>query len=107
MFGDLLVFASDAMPFVVAVIGIVLSFKQPPEGSHRKTTVSLIVLGLIGSGITTWSHLAAERTHSEEMKELRDDNAILTKKLDLVKDQNDQILANLTPPASKAASHTK
>lgn len=81
---------SDFVPMAIAVVGIVMSYKQPKEKNHFAATVVLILSGFVGSGILHWSRTRDQSAHKTEVTGL-------TTRMDAVRDQNSQILTYLLP----------
>ena len=81
---------ADAVPMLVAIAGVVMSYKQPKRESHFMATVVLFTVGLTGTGIMSWTRIRSERAHKYEVRDLTD-------RMDSVKNQNTQILFSLTP----------
>lgn len=93
--GASLSLVADFVPMAIALVGIVMSYRTPKKEHHFRTTVILILAGLAGTGIMSWTRLNNERAHREEV------NGLNTK-LRSVADQNTKILDGfaLTKPAA-------
>jgi hypothetical protein len=78
---------ADAIPMLIAIVGVVMSYKQPKRENHLVTTVVLVVLGMLGTGIMFWTRIRSEASHKREVRELND-------KISSVAVQNTHILDN-------------
>jgi hypothetical protein len=90
-------FLADFVPMLVAIVGIIMSYRQPRQKDHALATFVLIITGLGGTGILSWARLRGEATHKTEMAELN-------KKIQSVGSQNSQILSTIlqSPPQQDA-----
>jgi len=57
----------------IAVVGIIMSYKQPEKKNHAFTTTVLIVSGLIGTGIMSLARIRADAAHNAEVSQQRQD----------------------------------
>ena len=90
--GAVLPLLSDLVPILIAIIGIILSYRQPKKESHAVVTLILAVAGLTGSGILSWTRMLNERTHKDEVMALE-------RRIESVGKTNGEILrAVLAPP---------
>jgi hypothetical protein len=90
---------ADAVPMLVAIAGVVMSYKQPKRESHLMATVVLFAVGIVGTGVMSWTRIRTERAHRQEVKDLNG-------RVDVVRDQNTQILLRLSAgpkPGTKEA----
>lgn len=76
---------ADAVPMLIAVAGVVMSYKQPKRENHLVTTIVLIMFGLVGTSVMSWTRIRGEKAHKVEMGTLQG-------KVDLVQHQNTDIL---------------
>lgn len=95
--GTVLPFLADALPMLVAILGIIMSYKQPPRESHLVTTLTLITAGLVGTAILSESRIRSEAAHA-------DDTRTVMQKLQSVGDQNTQILSKVLAAAAASTS---
>ncbi len=88
MLDKILSVLQDLIPMAVAIIGIIMSYKQPGSKSHKLTTIVLIVAGLAGSGILTWARMRADSAHGTEVAKQHQDLEGLKGELQKTKDEN-------------------
>jgi hypothetical protein len=91
---------ADAVPMLIAIVGVVMSYKQPKRENHLVTTIVLIMFGLAGTGIMSWTRVRSEKAHKMEMGNLQG-------KVEIVQNQNTDILekfVGLGHAASKSAT---
>jgi hypothetical protein len=60
MIDNLIAWLPDAVPFLVAIIGIIMSYEQPKPEHQKRATVILILAGLAGSGLVVWARHRTE-----------------------------------------------
>ncbi len=88
---EVLPLLADSVPLLIAVIGIIMSYRQPSKESHLVTTIVLVLAGVVGSAILTAVRTRNENAHKVEVKELQH-------KIDSVGDINGKILAAVVNP---------
>jgi|HubBroStandDraft_6_1064221.scaffolds.fasta_scaffold09959_5 hypothetical protein len=86
----LLPLAADATPLIIAVVGIIMSYRQPKERHHLVTTAVLVVVGIAGTFVMSWNRIRTEGQHRSEVEGLR-------LRIDSVGGQNTEILLALAP----------
>jgi hypothetical protein len=92
---------ADAVPMLVAIAGVVMSYKQPKRESHLMTTIVLFAVGVTGTAVMSWTRIRTEHSHNAEVRSLTD-------RMDTVKDQNTKILLALhTQPAKIGAQEAE
>ena len=79
---------SDFVPIAMALVGIIMSYKQPKRESHLWTTVILLSACFIGTGILSWTRIRNEAAHKKEVE-------TLSNKVDAVGTQNSSILGQI------------
>lgn len=96
---------ADLVPLLIAVVGIVMSYRQPRKETHLMATVVLICAGLAGTAIISWNRIRTEHAHKMETKDLNDKLDRQGRKIESVGDQNAAILkqALSTPGSSPQA----
>jgi hypothetical protein len=77
--------AADSVPMAIALVGIIMSYKQIDKDSHFTATVVLVIVGFVGTSILHWSRTREQAAHKIEV-------AGLLTKLEIVGTQNTQIL---------------
>jgi hypothetical protein len=82
MFYKILAVVSDFIPLAIAVGGIIMSYKQPPEKSHLKTTLILLGVGIVGTLILSWTRIHNETLHTAEIQSQQQSIQTLQTKLD-------------------------
>lgn len=82
MFYNFLAVTADFIPLAIAVAGIIMSYKQPQKESHFKTTLILLAVGFIGTGILSWTRIHNETLHSAEVDGQRQQITNLQAKFD-------------------------
>ncbi len=93
---------SDFVPMSIALVGIIMSYKQPREKNHLAATTVLILAGVVGTGVLHWSRARDYAAHKAEVGGLNG-------KMDTVRNQNIEILLQLsgfrsaTPQTPQAA----
>ena len=73
----------------IATVGIIMSYRPPKKEQHLRTTLILVVCGLIGTGVLSLQRIRGEAAHKSEVDGLNG-------KLQFVGNQNTQILNGLT-----------
>jgi hypothetical protein len=60
-------FLADFVPMLIAIAGIIMSYRQPKEKTHGLTTVVLIFVGLVGTGVLSAARTRNDTTHKKEI----------------------------------------
>lgn len=112
---------ADFVPMAIALAGIIMSYRAPRPEHHHRTTLILIICGLVGTAILSLARIRAEAAHKTETEGLNSrlqqvglQNDNLNARLTQVGLQNTQILNNFlkwsaggpttAPPEGRAAS---
>lgn len=97
--GTSLSLLADLVPMMLAVIGIIMSYKTPTKEHHNRTTIILFCAGLVGTAIVSLNRIRNDAAHKSEMDGLNG-------KLQSVGTQNAQILNSFVNrnPSKPAAS---
>lgn len=88
-----LALVSDFIPMAIAVAGIIMSYKQPPKESHLKTTLILLGVGFVGTGVLSWTRTHNEDVHAQEVASQKTAIQNLQQKLDQT--ENDRAQAEI------------
>jgi len=79
---DTVAFAADLVPMLIAIVGIILSFRPPSKESQVVTMLVLSVAGLAGTGVLTWNRIRGEQVHKDEIRRNEDKIGKLEMKID-------------------------
>jgi hypothetical protein len=79
---------ADAFPLVLAVAGIIMSYRPPKKERHTLATVVLLVVGILGCVVLELVRSHSETVHNTEV-------VTLQTKIDVVRDQNTKLLSSL------------
>src|SRR5439155_22979784 len=61
----------DAVPMVVAIVGIIMSYKQPERRNHLRTTLVLVSTGILGTVVIAWArHRVEEKQNQAESQKV-------------------------------------
>jgi hypothetical protein len=58
------------LPTVLSVVGVLVSIKAPHSKHHRTWRISLVIVGLLVSGVTLWQQARARSSHAAEVTSL-------------------------------------
>ena len=91
-FGSMLSWASDLVPLLLAVAGIVLSVKKFRDEDQSAVIAAIVIVGILGSALLLLSRLHDQKTHAKEISGLRE-------RMDSWQTQNTELLTSLLKPA--------
>jgi len=70
------------LPTVVSAVGVFVSLRAPHSKHHRALRVSLILFGLVVSGVTFWQQSRARSAHAQEVGGLNQNLSRLLRRTD-------------------------
>jgi hypothetical protein len=98
-FESMLSWASDLVPLLFAVVGIVVSVKKFRDEDQGPVIAGIVIVGILGTAILHLSRIHAQNAYAKEISGLRE-------RMDSWQRQNTELLTSLlkpAPPNAKAA----